>query len=228
MRFTFAMGDPDAEGRARHAFEQNGRRLQDGDGTETRLEAARGVVDEPRLLGDVEVRLGLVARAGDPPQQCHELAAVTDTEREGVLTTVKSVELSSQLLFKLEDGRPPLCGIEHVGVREATDEDDPAEPIQRHSAANEIRHRYIPRFQPASVQGCRHLAVAVGSLLPQNRDAGARADRNHRRFRCETQRPRGRRARAQTRSLLADASHSRLQLLQLSAGRLPNVPQVRH
>mmetsp|Transcript_10641 Transcript_10641/g.26442 ORF Transcript_10641/g.26442 Transcript_10641/m.26442 type:complete len:717 (+) Transcript_10641:619-2769(+) len=229
VRLALAVRHPYPHRASLHALEKHGRRGQDRHRREAGLEPARVVVHEARLLGRVEERLGRLARAWHPAEQCHQLAAVAHAEGEGVLPHVEGIELSGEVLLVLEHCGPPLGRVEDVAVREAAGEDDAAEAVERDALLHQVGHRHVPRLQPGGVQRRGHLAVTIGALLPQHCDWRA-SRRGERRggLRRERELPHGRRARAQPRRLFLGALFLGLQLLQLGAGGLPRVAQVDH
>mmetsp|Transcript_14859 Transcript_14859/g.37607 ORF Transcript_14859/g.37607 Transcript_14859/m.37607 type:complete len:251 (+) Transcript_14859:440-1192(+) len=192
VHLPLAVRHPHAQRRSGHALEEDGVGLEDGERGVAALEAARLVVHEARLR---RLRQQLVAR-GHPAEQGHELAAIAHAEGEGVLARAEVFELRVQV--ELDLGRPALGRVKHVRVREAANEGDAAELVERNAPAEQVGHGHVPRLQPAGKHGPRHVAVAVRPLLAQDGHARlARGEREARRGRGhgrERERPAGRRA----------------------------------
>ena len=114
---ALAVRHPHAQRGALHALKRDRVRLLHAHVHETRLEAARLVLDEARLL-----RL-LDALPRHEVQLRHQLAPVADAQqcqREGVNTRVERVELRLQLLVE-QDCRCPLARLlHHVRIAEPT------------------------------------------------------------------------------------------------------------
>eukprot|EP00962_Isochrysis_galbana_P010271 scaffold2835_cov105-Isochrysis_galbana.AAC.16 len=100
VRTAFSVGHPHAERRALHPAEENGGRRLDLNRRPSRLEPARGVVDEARLLDVAQRRLG----GGHPTEQSHQLAAVAHAQREGVGAIAEGVELRSRRAREQDEG----------------------------------------------------------------------------------------------------------------------------
>mmetsp|Transcript_16285 Transcript_16285/g.31789 ORF Transcript_16285/g.31789 Transcript_16285/m.31789 type:complete len:281 (-) Transcript_16285:8-850(-) len=111
VRLALAVRDPHAEGRALHPTQQDRRARLDHHRDPARLVAARGVVDEARL-----VLLRQHLRRRHPPHERHELAAVADTERKSVAASLERVELRLDRRVVLDDARPALRRIEYICV----------------------------------------------------------------------------------------------------------------
>ncbi len=73
-------------------------------------------MDEPRLT------LGLDAGPRNPSKKSQELTPVADAQAERVRALVESLELLQQPRVELYGSRPPLRGIQHIGVGEPADE----------------------------------------------------------------------------------------------------------
>mmetsp|Transcript_18683 Transcript_18683/g.62975 ORF Transcript_18683/g.62975 Transcript_18683/m.62975 type:complete len:440 (-) Transcript_18683:117-1436(-) len=222
MRAPLAMGDPHAQARALHALEEDGGGRCDLDGAPARLEPARRVVHEARLL-----RLRDGVAAGHPAKQRHQLAAVADAEREGVGPVAEGLELRREPLVELDRRGPALGRVEHVRVRETAAKDDAAEGVERHGAAGEVGHGHVPRRASRRVQRRRHLAVAVRALLPEDRHARPPVLSGQRRGRrSEGETPLRRVPLGEAGLLLGDAGGRALQLLELERARLPRIAQL--
>ena len=110
---ALAVHHPHAQRGALHALKHDGVRLLHAHIHEARLEAARLVLDEARLL-----RL-LDALPRHEVQLRHQLATVADAQqcqREGVRARVERIELCLQLLVEQDRRRPPACRLEHVRI----------------------------------------------------------------------------------------------------------------
>mmetsp|Transcript_630 Transcript_630/g.2491 ORF Transcript_630/g.2491 Transcript_630/m.2491 type:complete len:491 (+) Transcript_630:634-2106(+) len=168
VRAALAVGDPDAQNGVGHAAEQHrGRVAQDAYGRPAALELARGVVDEPRLRGVGQ----LLVAPGHPPEQREELAPVAHAEREGPcvgggVAPSKGVELRADGLVEADRRGPAFGGVADVGVREAADEGEALERVERDGTGREVRRRDVPRLEPRGVEGGGHLAVAVRPFGP--------------------------------------------------------------
>ena len=75
-------------------------------------------MNKPRLHSRRQRALGDKLREGHPSQQCHQLAAVADAEREGVGAVAECAELGHQRLVEANGTRPALSGQNRVRVRE--------------------------------------------------------------------------------------------------------------
>mmetsp|Transcript_16206 Transcript_16206/g.41703 ORF Transcript_16206/g.41703 Transcript_16206/m.41703 type:complete len:274 (-) Transcript_16206:1449-2270(-) len=156
-----AVRGPDAEGGAGHAREHDRRRVADGERGKAAFEAARGVMDEARLLRGIE---GALAE-GDEAEESHELAAVADAERESVVAAHEGIELRGDFVAEADHTGPPLGRVHHVGIGKSTDESDTSELVQSDRTARNISHAHVPRVEASEMERRSHLAVAVGTFL---------------------------------------------------------------
>lgn len=162
---ALAVGHPDAEFAAGERTEHHAGVLGDGDAEELRLKLVRSVVEH---LG-----FGLAGGGAYQSEFHHQLAAVADTEGEGVGAAVEAVE--GGLGFRVvEEGAGPALGrAEDVGVGEAAAEDYHLYVVQRFAARGEVGHGYVLHVEAGQMEGIGHLPLAIGALLAD--DGGTHA-----------------------------------------------------
>ncbi len=95
----------------------------------------------------------------------HELAAVAYAERERVLAGIEAVERLLCLGVVEECARPALGRAEHVGVGEASAEDNHVHLVQSLAAGDEVGHCHVLDIEAGEIERIRHLALAVGAFL---------------------------------------------------------------
>ena len=101
----------------------------------------------------------------DQSQFNHQLAAVADTEREGVFAGVEVVEGRLGLGIEQEGTGPPLGGTQYVGVGETAAEGNDIDILQGLTTADKVGHRDIFHIEAGQPEGIGHFAFGVGSLL---------------------------------------------------------------
>ena len=104
----------------------------------------------------------------------HELATVTDTERESVLASVELVERLLSLRVVEECACPTLSRTENVRVREATAEDDHVHVLECLTTGDKVGHHNVLHVEASEVERVSHLAFAVSTLLADDGSLDAR------------------------------------------------------
>ena len=113
-------------------------------------------------------------------QVAHHLAAIADTEREGVAALEECTELVARPGIEQNRLGPALACPEHVAIREPAAGRDATECRQLAPALDHIAHVNIDGVEAGAVERRRYFEVSVHALLPQNRDAWPGAGDYHR------------------------------------------------
>ena len=98
-------------------------------------------------------------------QLYHQLTAVTNAEREGVLTRVELIEGLLCLRVEEEGTSPSLCRTQYVGVRETAAEGYHINLFQCLTTCYEVSHRNILHVKASLIERPSHLTLRVGTLL---------------------------------------------------------------
>ncbi len=53
-------------------------------------------------------------------------------------------------------------------MSKAANRNDPAKPLERDPALEQVRHHHVPGLEPCVVESGRHFAIAVGPFLAQD------------------------------------------------------------
>ena len=170
---SLAVRDRDRDQRALHAAQQDRGARFHAHQRHPCLVLLRGVAHEAR---PVRAARDDVAQAG------HHLAAVADTEREGVAAREEALELRARALVEQHRLRPAAAGAQHVAVGEATAGRDAADRCQVERAREHVAHVHVDRLEAGAVEGRGHLVLPVDALLAQHRHARARAGGYERRL----------------------------------------------
>ena len=104
----------------------------------------------------------------------HQLATVTNTERESILTCVETVECSLSLGIVEESSCPSFSRAKNVRVRESTAEYDEINLVECLAAADKVGHCNVLNIEACKIHCVCHFALAVCSLLADDCCTNAR------------------------------------------------------
>ena len=95
----------------------------------------------------------------------HQLAAVADTEREGVGAGVKLPQRLAGPIVVPEAGGKAGRRPQHIAVGEASAEDDHPALLQGLATAHQVTHVDIPHIETGQPEGVGHLSLAIRPLV---------------------------------------------------------------
>ena len=95
----------------------------------------------------------------------HQLAAVADSEAQGVLAGVETLDGSAGFLVVEQRTGPAFGGAQGIGIGESSDEDYHLYVLQGLTARYEVGDVYVLYCKSGHVQSPGHLTVAVGAGL---------------------------------------------------------------
>ena len=98
----------------------------------------------------------------------HELTAVADAERQGVLACIELVK-GFFGLGVVEEGTCPSFGrTEHVRVGETTAEDNHVDVFKCFAPADKVGHHHIFYVEASQIERVSHFALTVGAFFPND------------------------------------------------------------
>ena len=95
----------------------------------------------------------------------HQLAAVADTQREGVGAFVEVLEGTFGVFVPQKAAGPAFGGAEYVGVRETAAEHYHIHILESFAACHKVGHVYVFDIEAGQIERICHLAVAVHALF---------------------------------------------------------------
>ena len=151
--FALSVSYPDAQLVAAQTSEHHAVVLRNAQRDELTLELVAVVMQHLGSLGTSQTEFH------------HQLATVTDTQRQGVLAGIELVEGLLSLGVEEEGTSPSLGRTQYVGVRETAAEHNHVDVLKGLATGNQVGHHHVLHVETGQIQAVSHLTLTIGTLL---------------------------------------------------------------